>query len=147
MKKTLGLALSFLSFSGLFFSSCEKSAYEGDFNEETEIGREMLLMLSEEAASLWEEGDSAAVADIVRGEMEISSLRPALSAKPKNAKLAAELGLDRWFVVNFAEERDLSEVGNILVQSPCVELVQPNRYASVSPSGTVETFRPLTRSA
>ena len=52
MKKTLGLALSFLSFSGLFFSSCEKSDYEGDFKEEAEIGREMLLMLSEEAASL-----------------------------------------------------------------------------------------------
>ena len=56
MKKTLGLALSFLSFSGLFFSSCEKSAYESDFKEEAEIGREMLLMLSEEAASLWEVG-------------------------------------------------------------------------------------------
>lgn len=147
MKKTLGLALSFLSFSGLFFSSCEKSAYEGDFKEEAEIGREMLLMLSEEAASLWEEGDSAAVADMLGADLEIASLRPALSAKPKNAKLAAELGLDRWFVVNFAAERDLSEAGNILVQSPCVELVQPNRYTSVSPSGTVETFKPLTRSA
>ena len=88
MKKTLGLALTLLSFSGLFLSSCEKSASTGElksvFKDDSAIGGEMLLMLSEEAASLWDEGDSAAVADMVRGDMEISSLRPALSAKPKN---------------------------------------------------------------
>lgn len=166
MKYSAAYFAALLSLSGiiLLLPSCDKSVFpdegtephnnlpialsekiagdaEGDFAD-----GELLLMLTEDAYNCWENGDSAAVADMVRGDMRLASFRPALASKPKNEKLARRLGLDRWFVAGFDPEYDVVKSGAVLASSRFVEAVQFNRVASIGPSGTVEKFAGNTKS-
>lgn len=159
IKKTVCLAAAFCTLTGLLLSSCENIIFTDDkgiiseeqstkmvtdFNGDSVSG-ELLLMLSDAAFEIWSNGDSAAVANMVRGDLELTSFRPALPVKPKNSKLAARLGLEKWFVASFPPNMGIAEAGALLCLSPCVELVQPNRSGQIQPSGKVESFTPDTK--
>ena len=161
IRKTVCIATAFCTLTGLglLSSSCEKNVITEDdgiisgelstkmvssFNGES-VNGELLLMLSDEAFKIWSQGDSAAVADMVRGDLDLTDFRPALPVRPKNGKLAAELGLDKWFVASFTPDLDIAEAGAMLSLSRGVELVQPNRSGQIQPAGQVEHFTPDTK--
>lgn len=94
---------------------------------------ELLLMLDSEMTALWEKGDSAALVRSLCGDFSFTHFGPALKVKPKNEVLARELGLDRWFVLNFDPALPLTQVGEKLAACEAVELVQMNAVCEHEP--------------
>ncbi|MGN1212344.1 MAG: S8 family serine peptidase [Candidatus Cryptobacteroides sp.] len=106
---------------------------EGDFEQ-----GQLLVFVDVDMMEKWEAGDSLSVADGVRGKLDLTTFRPALTAKPKNMTLARELGLDRWFVAEFDRSALLVDAAGEIASSPHVEAVQFNNRCHVIPSGSSE---------
>lgn len=96
----------------------------GDFHE-----GELLVYLDEEMTSQWERGESGFVMEHLSDRMPLHRMEPALMCKPKNERLARELGLHRWFVVEFDSKVSLAEASKRIAASPKVCAVQYNAVA------------------
>lgn len=111
---------------------------EGDFCQ-----GELLVYLDEATTSKWENGEKDAVIEGLSSDMHLSSIEPALTAKPKNEKLARELGLHRWFVVKFDSGIRLEKAAEKMAARAQVCAVQYNAIAKqtsvheVVPAGAV----------
>lgn len=112
----------------------------GDFRQ-----GELLVYLDEELTSKWEQGDKNGVMAELSGNMVLTSMEPALTSKPKNEKLARELGLHRWFVITFDSSIRLENAAENIAKRPQVCAVQYNAIAKqtagyeVIPAEAVQT--------
>lgn len=104
----------------------------GDFQQ-----GELLLYLDEEATSRLERGEASLIMSALSEEMPLISIEPALTSKPKNEKLARELGLHRWFVVEFDHKVELKDAATRLARRREVCGVQYNAKAQPSTNHTV----------
>ena len=94
---------------------------EGEYQEGC-----LLIYLDEQTTARIEDGHISAVAEELFGGMETISFEPALSHKPKNEKLARELGLHRWFAVTFDESIPVRRFAEGVVSRPDICHVQFN---------------------
>ena len=84
----------------------------------------MLLYLDEATTTRALGGDMDDVVATLFNGVEIIAMEPILTHKPKNEKLAHELGLHRWFSVTFSSEMDVDDVMKHAVVHPEVCGVQ-----------------------
>lgn len=99
----------------------------GDFHQ-----GELLVYLDEELTSKWEEGNRDVVMTELSKEISLTCIEPALTCKPKNERLARELGLHRWFVVKFDSSIQLEKAAEKIAVRPQVCAVQYNAIAQQS---------------
>lgn len=90
---------------------------------------ELLIFLDETQTAKWERGEKAVVIEGLSAEMPLISMEPALACKPKNERLARQLGLHRWFVVEFDSEVQLEQAAEKIAMRPEVCAVQYNAIA------------------
>ncbi len=109
----------------------------------------VLVKLDAEATAKIAEGGFSEMADELFGDMEITSFRPAIPARPKNIEVARKYGLDRWFTVTFNEETSPQSVAARLAKSSAVRSVQYNRQIKPIWSDNVQAYEaaPVTRAA
>lgn len=88
-----------------------------------------LVYIDESLVEKWESGDHESVVKAVASDVDVVSFAPALQVKPKNERLARELGLHRWFEIEFAEEGSLVAVSERVAKSSRVKAIQ---YKSVT---------------
>ena len=113
---------------------------EGEYQEGC-----LLICLDEQTTAKIEDGQIDAVAEELFGEMEAISFEPALSHKPKNEKLARELGLHRWFAVTFDKSIPVRKFAEGVVSRPEICHVQFNTLMYPASDCKSIPFRPQAR--
>lgn len=103
----------------------------------------LLLYLDEQTTAQIENGE--AVADKLFEGIDYISFEPAISHKPKNEKLARELGLHRWFTVTFDESIPVRTFASAVANRPEICLMQFNHLARPASDCKSIPFRPQAR--
>ena len=105
----------------------------------------LLIYLDEETTARIEAGHLEDVTESLFSGKEITSFGPALSHKPKNEKLARELGLHRWFTVTFDEDIPVHSFAEGIASRPEICHLQFNNLHRLASDCKSIPFRPKTR--
>ena len=91
----------------------------------------LLLFLEEETIARIEKGDIEAVKSEIFLDGDVVSFEPAL-VKPKNERLARELGLHRWYSVKFDESIPVRKFAKEVAPSKHVNAIEFNTIVSLA---------------
>lgn len=84
----------------------------------------LLLFLEKETSDRIKAGEN--ICEELFGGTSVMSLEPALRHKPKNERLAQELGLDRWYVATFSKDIPVRKVALEIAGCPQICAIQYN---------------------
>ena len=91
----------------------------------------LLLFLEEETIARIENGDIEAVKSEIFVNGDVLSFKPAL-VTPKNERLARELGLHRWYTVEFDESIPVRKFAKDVAPSEHIEAIEFNTVVSLA---------------
>lgn len=140
------LALTALVAIGI---SCTKEIPQSDHQEPDALAAKLIgntsadaekgtLLVKFDAATA--EGMASGTSSFSAGELEMTSLTPALAVQPKNQEVARKYGLDRWYRVTFDENIPVRKAAEILSSSPEVKALQYNSYIEPVKPGKIIPF-------
>lgn len=100
-----------------------------------------------ESGSLLIKVDSELAEELGKGTDLISdgekiSITPALGSLPKNMEVARKYGLDKWFTVNFNEDKPVNEMAKKLALNPSIVSIQYNSFLKPVVSDEVRPLIP-----
>ena len=90
----------------------------------------ILIMVDEASADKISKGNASEVTASLFEDIDVTSFRPAIPARPKNIEVARKYGLHQWYIVEFDKQTSPARVAEKLAISPIVRSVQYNRYLS-----------------
>ena len=88
----------------------------------------ILIKLDSPTASELRSGQVKEISDAIFGNLEISSVSPAIPAFPKNTKIAEKYGLHQWFSITFDESTRPESMAARLADIPEVRSIQYSRH-------------------
>lgn len=137
------LALSFLAMIVAAATSCVQDFNEDGTTSQTRntlaaklvggtdgeiIPGSLLVRLDAETTDVIEAGQIDEISDEIFGDLDVSSLRPAIPARPKNMEVARKYGLHQWFAVEFDKMVSPSAIAEKIAGSRRVHSIQYNKF-------------------